>query len=77
MEALSLSLTYDFTNIAGYVICISSVIQNCYDTVDYITYVTHYILWLTYEWNFVSLNPLHLFHLFPSPFPSGNHNFVL
>ena len=30
MEALNLSLTYDCTNTAGYVICISPVLQNCY-----------------------------------------------
>ena len=29
MEALNLSLTCDFTNTAGYVICISPVLQNC------------------------------------------------
>ena len=29
MEALDLSLTSDFTNTAGYVICISPVLQNC------------------------------------------------
>ena len=30
MEALNLSLTCDFTNTAGYVICISPILQNCY-----------------------------------------------
>ena len=29
MEALKLSLTCDFTNTAGYVICITPVLQNC------------------------------------------------
>ena len=30
MEALILIPTYDFTNTAGYVICILPVLQNCY-----------------------------------------------
>ena len=30
MESRNLSLTCDFTNTAGYVICISPVLQNCY-----------------------------------------------
>ena len=29
MEVLNISLTCDFTNTAGYVICISPVLQNC------------------------------------------------
>ena len=30
MEALSLILTYDFTNTAGYCFCISPILQNCW-----------------------------------------------
>ena len=45
MEALSLILTYDF-NTAGYVICISPVLQNCCSyTAKYVTEASDKIIY--------------------------------
>ena len=46
--------------------------QNCCSITDRIPYVVHYIptTYLFYNWKFVSLNPLCLFH----PLLSGNHS---
>ena len=50
--------------------------QNCYSVTDRIPYVVHYIPMtrLFYNWKFVSLNPLHLFHPVPTCLPSGSHS---
>ena len=45
--------------------------QNCYDTVDYITYVIHYISWLTYLMSGTLSLLIYFtdFIYFPLPFP--------
>ena len=46
---------------------------------DYIPYSVHYVpvTYLFYNWKFVHLNHLHLFHPTLIRLPSGDHQFVL
>ena len=54
-------------------------IPTCHCNLDYISYAYFSSLGFTYNWKFVLLNPLQLFHSFsiPTALPSGNPSFVL
>lgn len=54
-------------------------IHSYYDIIDYFPCAVLYTprAYLFYNWKLVALIPFHLFHPFPSPRSSGNHQWVL
>lgn len=57
-------------------------IQSYYRIIDHISYATYYspvtyVSYNWYNWRFVPLHPLRLFHPTPTPLPAGNHTVCL